>query len=80
MTGREALTLVANQNLLLATGASFTISHTLTNTGNIATTYLVTASVAPGSAFTPVNVQAVQDVTGNGQVDAGEAAIPPAAL
>lgn len=76
VTGLEALTLIANQNLLLATGAPFTISHTLTNTGNIATTYLVTVSVAPGSAFTPVNVQAVRDVTSNGQADAGEPVIP----
>jgi hypothetical protein len=72
----EALTLTANQNLLLGTGASFTINHNLTNTGNATTHYLVTASVAGGSAFTPLNVQVVLDVNGNGLADAGEPFVP----
>ncbi len=72
----EALTLTASQNLLVATASPFTVSHTLTNTGNVATTYLVTASVAPGSIFVPVNVQVVLDVNGNGRADAGEPVIP----
>ncbi len=72
----EALTLSASQNLLLATGAPFTISHTLTNTGNVATSYLITASVVGGSGFVPVNVQVVQDVNANGRADAGEPVIP----
>jgi len=72
----EALTLNASQNLLIGVGSSFTISHNLANTGNVATNYLVTASVAGGSAFTPLNLQVVLDVNGNGLVDAGEPVVP----
>ncbi len=71
----EALTLTADQTALIASGAPFTLSHVLTNTGNALTAYLVTASVAPGGAFTPVNVQVVRDLNGNGQADAGEPVI-----
>ncbi len=52
--------------MLIGVGASFTINHNLANTGNTATNYLVTASVAGGSAFTPLNLQVVLDVNGNG--------------
>lgn len=72
----EALTLTASQNLLIGVGSSFTISHNLANTGNTATNYLVTASVAGGSAFTPLNLKVVLDVNGNGLVDAGEPVVP----
>ncbi|WP_411884964.1 SdrD B-like domain-containing protein [Polaromonas sp. YR568] len=72
----EALTLSTSQNLLIGVGASFTINHNLANTGNVATNYLVTASVAAGSVFTPLNVQVVLDVNGNGLVDAGEPVVP----
>ena len=75
VTALEALTLTASQNLLIATGAPFSISHTLTNTGNIATNYLVTASAVPGGAFLPVNVQVVLDVNANGRADPGEPVI-----
>jgi uncharacterized repeat protein (TIGR01451 family) len=72
VTVLEALTLTASQNVLIATGAAFTISHTLTNTGNALTSYLITASVAPASGFTPLNLRVVQDLNANGRVDAGE--------
>ncbi|SFU99697.1 conserved repeat domain-containing protein [Polaromonas sp. YR568] len=72
----EALTLNASQNLLIGVGASFTINHNLANTGNTATNYLITASVAGGSGFTPLNLQVVLDVNGNGLVDAGEPVVP----
>ncbi|OYZ02018.1 MAG: hypothetical protein B7Y42_02955 [Polaromonas sp. 28-63-22] len=75
VTALEALTLTASQNLLIATGAPFTISHTLTNTGNIATSYLITASVLPGGGFVPVNLQVVLDVNANGRADPGEPVI-----
>ena len=68
----EALTLTSGQNLLIATGAQFAISHTLTNTGNVLTSYALNLVVAPGSGFTPVNLQMVQDVNGNGRADLGE--------
>ncbi|MEO7886911.1 MAG: hypothetical protein ABIR76_09220, partial [Polaromonas sp.] len=72
----EALTLASSQNLLIGTGATFTVSHNLANTGNSTTNYLVTASVAGGSAFTPLNLQVVLDVNGNGLADAGEPVVP----
>ncbi|WP_431094711.1 SdrD B-like domain-containing protein [Polaromonas aquatica] len=77
VTALEALTLASSQNLLIGTGALFTINHNLANTGNTLTNYLVTASVAGGSAFTPLNLQVVLDVNSNGQSDAGEPVIPP---
>ncbi len=73
----EALTLTNSQNLLIATGAPFTISHTLTNTGNIATNYALNAVPTAGGGFVPVNVQVVQDINGNGRADAGEPVIAP---
>ena len=76
VTALEALTLASSQNLLIGTGALFTINHNLANTGNTLTNYLVTASVAGGSAFTPLNLQVVLDVNGNGQSDAGEPVVP----
>jgi uncharacterized repeat protein (TIGR01451 family) len=80
VTALEALTLTTSQNLLIATGAPFSISHTLTNTGNIATNYLMNVSVAPGSTFLPVNVQVVFDTNGNGRADAGEPVIAAGGL
>lgn len=71
----EALTLSASQSLLIATGSSFTINHTLTNTGNTGTVYIVNSSVPAGSGFTPANLQVVLDVNGNGRADPGEPVI-----
>ena len=68
----EAFTLAANQNLLVANGNTFTISHTLTNTGNALTTYFITASVSISSAFTPLNLQVTHDLNANGRADSGE--------
>ena len=76
ITVLEAFTLAANQNVLVASGTSFAISHTLTNTGNALTTYRITASVPVGSAFTPLNVQVTQDTNSNGRADAGEPVLP----
>ena len=71
----EALTLTADQTALVASGTPFTLNHVLTNTGNVLTAYFVTASVAPGGAFIPVNVHVVHDLNGNGRADAGEPTI-----
>jgi uncharacterized repeat protein (TIGR01451 family) len=73
----EALTLSTNQNLLVSVGAPFTAIHHLTNTGNAATNYLITASVAGGSVFTPLNLRVVLDVNGNGRPDPGEPVVSP---
>lgn len=76
----EALTLTAGQNLLIATGAPFTISHTLTNTGNALTSYALTVNVAAGGGFVPVNLQIVRDTNGNGRADSGEPVFGPGSL
>jgi uncharacterized repeat protein (TIGR01451 family) len=73
----EALTLTNSQNLLIATAAPFAISHTLTNTGNIATSYALNAVTGSGGSFVPVNLQVVQDVNANGRADAGEPVVAP---
>ena len=75
VTALEALTLATNQTVLVANGTSFAISHTLTNTGNATTTYLITASVSATSAFMPLNLQVVHDTNANGRADAGEPVI-----
>lgn len=76
----EALTLTAPQSVLVATSAPFTTSHVLTNTGNTVATFQVTATLAAGSAFTPTGLQVVQDLNGNGSVDAGEPVVPAAGI
>ncbi|NMM08154.1 hypothetical protein [Polaromonas sp.] len=80
VTALEALTMTASQNVLIAAGGAFTISHTLTNTGNALTSYLITASIAPASGFAPLNLRVVQDVNVNGRVDAGEPVIASGGL
>ena len=75
VTSLEALTLTTGQNVLIATGSTFTISHTLTNTGNTPSSYLITASGMAASGFAPLNLRVVQDVNANGLVDAGEPVI-----
>ena len=71
----EAVSLSASQSVLAPTGGAFTISHTLTNTGNASTFYNISTVIASGSNFQPVNLQVVQDINGNGRVDPGEPAI-----
>jgi uncharacterized repeat protein (TIGR01451 family) len=72
LLAQEALTLTSSQNLLIGVGLPFSISHNLTNTGNTTSNFLVTATVAGGSGFTPTSLQVVLDVNGNGAADAGE--------
>ncbi|MDE2607368.1 MAG: DUF11 domain-containing protein, partial [Burkholderiales bacterium] len=76
----EALTLTANQSVLVAAGAPFTLGHTLTNTGNADTHYSLAASVVAGGGFAPLGVQVVQDLNGNGRVDTGEPVIGAAGV
>ena len=77
VTALEALSLSANQNLLMSVGAPFTATHNLVNTGNASTNYLITASVAGGSVFIPLNLRVVLDVNGNGRPDPGEPVVLP---
>ncbi|MGO9804379.1 MAG: SdrD B-like domain-containing protein [Steroidobacteraceae bacterium] len=76
VTALEALTLTASQTLAAPLGAPFTFSHVLTNTGNATTNFLITTSLPAGAAFTPANLEVVEDLNGNGRVDPGEPVIP----
>lgn len=80
VTALEAVMLTAPQALLVATGAPFSASHTLTNTGNVDATFRVAAGVPAGSSFAATGLQVVHDVNGNGRVDAGEPVIGPAGI
>jgi uncharacterized repeat protein (TIGR01451 family) len=71
----EALTLTASQSVALASGAPFTVSHLLTNTGNTTTGYAITVTLPAGAGFTPANLQVVQDLNANGKADPGEPVI-----
>jgi hypothetical protein len=51
VTALEALSLTANQNLIFAPGSRFTSTHVLSNTGNVATTYLLSTSLPPRWGF-----------------------------
>lgn len=73
---QEALSLTANQNLIVTPGSGFTTTHVLTNTGNVTTTYLISTSLPAGGGFVPLTVQVVQDLNGNGVADPGEPVIP----
>lgn len=76
----EALTLTASQGLLIATGAPFNATHTLTNTGNVDSTFRLAATVSGGSGFAAINLQVVRDANGNGRIDPGEPVIGPAGI
>jgi len=67
----EALTLTNNQTLNVAPSNTFALPHTLTNTGNVATAYALSFSVAGGSVA-PTGLEVVEDANGNGIADPGE--------
>jgi uncharacterized repeat protein (TIGR01451 family) len=50
---------------------TFTLVHRLTNTGNVATTFVLTVTAA-GGAFVPGGLAIVEDLNGNGVADPGE--------
>lgn len=66
-----AVLLTSNQNVSRAPGTRFTLSHQITNTGNVVTTYVLILSSAGGS-FAPTGLTIVQDVNANGVADPGE--------
>ena len=70
--GVEAVTLVADEFLNLVPGVTATFVHTLTNTGNVDTTFTLDAVNLPGDDFDLTNLAIVVDVDGSGSVDAGE--------
>ena len=83
----EALTLTNGQAANVAPSTTFALAHQLTNTGNVATTYVLSVAAA-GGAFTPTGLEIVEDSNGNGIADPGEivlasggtVSLPPGAL
>lgn len=70
----EALTLTNSQTIKSAPSAPFTLSHTLVNTGNVASNYQFT--LAQQSGFVASNVKLVLDSNNNGKSDPGEPVLP----
>lgn len=69
---QEALELTSNQNAIFTPGSHFVFSHLLTNRGNVASAVQLAVSAMLGGGFVPSNLHIVQDVNGNGTIDAGE--------
>ena len=67
----EALVLTSTQNVSRTPGSAFELSHQLTNTGNLASTFKLQIRTISGS-FVPASLQVIQDINGNGVADAGE--------
>ena len=70
----EALSLTNSQTINSAPNAPFAISHTLVNTGNVASTYQFTLLQQAG--FIASNLKLIWDVNNNGKADAGESILP----
>ena len=60
-----------------STASGFAIPETLTNDGNVATTWFAQYTVAAGGGFVPQGTRLVNDLNGNGIADAGEPLITP---
>lgn len=67
----EALVLAGAQSVSRTPGSTFELSHQLTNTGNLASSYKLRL-VAVTGGFVPAGLQVIQDTNGNGVADAGE--------
>ncbi|RDI25849.1 putative repeat protein (TIGR01451 family) [Pseudacidovorax intermedius] len=77
----EAIALTQDQALTRPPGMQVVMSHLLTNTGNVRSSYKIGWSnggaACPSSAALSLSgLQLVRDSNGNGVVDAGEAALP----
>lgn len=68
----EAITLVADQDVQSAPGASATLVHTLSNTGNVATTVSLNFANSSGDDFDLRDLLLIRDLNSNGIADAGE--------
>ena len=68
----EAVAMSADRNTTRAPGASFVLSHRLTNTGNTPVRYRMEFGNAAGNALDAASLRLVRDLNGNGQADSGE--------
>lgn len=69
---QEALTLGQSQSITRGVGAGFSLTHRLTNTGNVAATFVLTYANLATDDFDAANLVLVRDLNGNGVADAGE--------
>ena len=68
----EGLRLTADNERLAPAGAPVAIPHRLTNTGNVAASYLFTATNQTGDDYDLRDLRVYADLNGNGIVDDGE--------
>ncbi len=68
----ESLRLTTDNERLVPLGAPVAIAHRLTNTGNVAASYLFTATNLGGDAYDLRDLRVYGDSNGNGIVDDGE--------
>ncbi|MGI9643876.1 MAG: hypothetical protein ACR2O6_01040, partial [Ilumatobacteraceae bacterium] len=71
----EGVTVVANQAANLAPGSSASFTHTVTNTGNVATSFSVGLLNQAGDDFDLAGLQLVVDANANGVADPAETVI-----
>ena len=74
---QEALLLTADQSVSLPPGASATLPHRLTNTGNTPANYSVIVANLAGDGYDLTNLRVFRDINGNGLLDPGETEIAP---
>ncbi len=68
----EGVLVVANQAATLAPGSLASFAHTVTNTGNVATSFTVALVNQAGDDFDLVGLRLVLDANGNGVADPAE--------
>lgn len=76
VTGASGIDLRSSQTRTQTAGTVFTFAHTLTNTGNIASTFTVSPALLPGSLIGLEALAMVEDVNADGVIDPGEAHLP----
>lgn len=75
----EAVVLVSDNALRRAAGGIATMPHRLTNTGNAASTFVLTLGNRGDDDFDLLNLRLVLDRNGNGVADSGETVLPSGA-
>ena len=72
VTAVEGVDLTDDSQRRAAPGAIVNLPHRLTNTGNVRTTYRLSAVNNSGDAFDLIDVRLYRDTNGNGRFDSGE--------
>ena len=75
---QEDLLLTADNEVRFPPGSSAVLPHRLTNTGNVATEYLLALTNLAGDGYDLANLRLFRDANGNGLLDSGESEISAA--